>query len=232
MNPVMKYARASEDALEYLPCTVPLSFEKGETIYNGAQGSPGLYVVLHGRVRVWRASDEGVAMTVGIYTAEKIFGESAFLGGSAGESATALERTQVMSWPVSSIEEQIAKSPRLGVALIETVVSRSLALKQRIRDMASEKTPARVALALLSLANDCGVRADDGALCFPSLTHQAISEVVGTSREIVTAEMGRLRRLALVEYSRKQIRVYPEALREHVATTARMPQSPRQRPAA
>jgi CRP-like cAMP-binding protein len=231
MNAAMKYACAAEDALEYLPCTVPLAFEKGETIYGGAQGSPGLYVVLQGRVKVWRAGDDGVAMILAIYSSEKIFGESAFLGGCADEFATAIERTQAMSWPVAAIEEQIAKAPRLGIALIQTVVARDVALTQRIRAMAVEKTPARVALALLALANDCGARAEDGALCFPALTHQSISEVVGTSREIVTAEMGKLRRLALVAYSRKEIRVYPEALREHLVTQARLAQAPRTRTA-
>ena len=222
-------APATEDALEYLPCTVPLGFEKGDLVYGGGKKCSGLYVVLQGRVKVWRAAPDGAATVLGIYGNEQIFGETSLIGGCAEEYATALEKAQLMSWPVEMIEEQIAKSPRLGVALMQSLVQRGLKLKERLRDIASEKTPARVALALLTMAEESGTQAEDGALCFPSLTHQCISEVVGTSREIVTAEMGRLRRLALVNYSRKGIRVYPEALRDYIQTSARLPQPPRAR---
>ena len=47
-----------------------------------------------------------------------------------------------------------------------------------------------------------------------SLTHHTIAEFVGTSREIVTFQMNRLRRMGLIRYSRKYIDVYPQAIRE------------------
>ena len=224
-------AHIEEDALEYLPCTVPLSFDRGETVYGGTKQAAGLYAVLKGRVKVWRAAHDGAATILGIYGNEQIFGESSLIGGISDEVATALERTQVMCWPVAAVEDRIAKSPRLGVALMQTLVARSVSLKERIRNIAAEKTPARVALALLSLAQENGSRTEDGGLSCPSLTHQLISELVGTSREIVTAEMGRLRRLHLMDYSRKGIHVYPDALREYIETRARLPQPPRTRQA-
>ena len=209
-------AHVNEDALEYLPCTTPVSYDKGQTVYGGAEQSAGLYVVLQGRVKVWRAASDGIATILGIYGNEQIFGESCLIGGAPDEFATALERTQLMTWPTAMVEEQIAKSPRLGVALMQTLVARGVVLKDRIRNIAAEKTPARVALALLSLAREQGGRTEDGSLRFPALTHQAISELVGTSREIVTAEMGKLRRLRLVEYSRRGIQVYCDALQEYI----------------
>jgi CRP/FNR family transcriptional regulator, cyclic AMP receptor protein len=47
-----------------------------------------------------------------------------------------------------------------------------------------------------------------------SLTHQIIAEFVGTSREVVTFQMNRLRRLGVIRYSRKYIDVHAEAMRE------------------
>jgi hypothetical protein len=72
----------------------------------------------------------------------------------------------------------------------------------------------------------------DGAVRVPSLTHHTISEYVGTSREIVTFQMNRLRRLGMLRYSRKFIDVYVQAiedeLRQHAVTlpqAARMTQA-------
>jgi CRP-like cAMP-binding protein len=226
----MKQApQQAEDALEYLPYTVPVAYEKGQTIYGGGVASAGFYVVLQGRVKVWRAGNNGHGMVLGIYGPEQIFGEKSVIGGNPDEFATALEKTQLMSWSLASIEDQITKSPRLAIALMQIMAARGVGLKTRIKYTGSEKTPARVALALLEIAKEVGSRAEDGAVCFNSLTHQTISELVGTSREIVTAEMGNLRRFGVLQYSRKETRVYCEAMEEHIQTRARLPQPPRQR---
>ena len=82
--------------------------------------------------------------------------------------------------------------------------------------MAVHKTPERVMLAILQLAADLGSPMPDGSLRVASLTHHTIAEFVGTSREIVTFQMNRLRRMGLVRYSRKHIDVYAQALRENL----------------
>jgi len=55
------------------------------------------------------------------------------------------------------------------------------------------------------------------------ITHELLSRYVATSRELVTQRMNEFRRLGYVRYSRKEIVLYPEALRKvfgiHVATT-------------
>ena len=69
-------------------------------------------------------------------------------------------------------------------------------------------------IALVRLSGEIGVRRTDGALRITGMTHQAIAEYVGTSREIVTSEMNRLRRLGYVNYTRRYMDVFAEALTE------------------
>ena len=68
-------------------------------------------------------------------------------------------------------------------------------------------------LALLALAGDLGTEMPDGTVRIPSLTHHTLAEYVGTSREVVTFQMNRLRRLGLIRYSRQFIDVDPKSLR-------------------
>jgi CRP-like cAMP-binding protein len=68
--------------------------------------------------------------------------------------------------------------------------------------------------ALVQLSRSIGSPTPQGALRITGLTHQAIAEYVGTSREIVTSEMNRLRRLGYVSYSRLHTDVYATALAE------------------
>ena len=57
----------------------------------------------------------------------------------------------------------------------------------------------------------------------PPLTHQVLSEYVGTSREIVTFQMNHLRQLGLLSYSRKGVSLHTEALLEYLRKEAQNP---------
>ena len=72
---------------------------------------------------------------------------------------------------------------------------------------------------LLRFVDRLGTRTEDGSTKIPPLTHQVISEYVGTSREIVTFQMNYLRQKGLLRYSRKGIQVYSDAMREHLEAT-------------
>jgi hypothetical protein len=69
-------------------------------------------------------------------------------------------------------------------------------------------------LSLLQLQRTLGERLADGAMRMAGLTHMVIAEHVGTSREIVSAQMNRLRKLGMVRYSRKFIDVDCEAMEQ------------------
>jgi CRP-like cAMP-binding protein len=136
------------------------------------------------------------------------------VGGRASESAFALDTVSVMSWTRDEIEQQIEREPRLGIALAQYMVRECIALQDRIESMAIHKTPERVMIALVQLAESLGSPLPDGTRRLASLTHTTIAEYVGTSREIVTYQMNRLRRQGQIRYSRRFIDVYTEAVRE------------------
>jgi CRP-like cAMP-binding protein len=200
------------DALNYLPRRALAEYSKGAIIYAG--NCEALYLVAAGRVKVASAASDGCEAIVRIVPAEGLFGECSLIGGATEERAVALDKVQLMAWKRIEIEQQIAREPRLGLALMEELILATIEMEERLEAMATCKTPQRVMLSLLQLARKLGEEQPDGALQMPSLTHRLIAEHVGTSREIVSSEMNRLRRLGLVRYSRKHIQVYCEAIEE------------------
>ena len=207
--------RSYEDPLTYLPRKPILEFSRGKTIYDPHQPGDHLYVVILGRVKITSIAEEGFQTVARIICAEGLFGESCLIGtGPRSESAIALDNVTLMAWSAAEIEQQIEREPRLGIALSQHMVRQCIELQDRIESMAVHKTPERVMLALLQLALDLGTPTADGAIRVPSLTHHTIAEYVGTSREIVTFQMNRLRRLGLIRYSRKFIDIYALAVRD------------------
>lgn len=199
------------DALNYLPRRAPIEYAKGETIYSGQ--SENLYLVACGRVKV--SITEGPAEAiVRIVPPKRLFGESAVIGAQTQEHTQALDKVQLMAWSRFEIEQQIEREPRLGLALMEELILDRLEMQERIHAMAVCKTPQRVKLSLLQLAECLGVPLPNGALAMPALTHHIIAAHVGTSREIVSTQMSRLRRMGMLRYSRKFIEVESDAMRE------------------
>ncbi len=98
------------------------------------------------------------------------------------------------------------------------LVKRGLDYEERLQSFALDKTPERVVRSLLRFADRLGTRTEDGSVKIPALTHQVISEYVGTSREIVTFQMNYLRQKGLLRYSRKGIQIYVDNLREYLAS--------------
>lgn len=207
-----------EDALMYLPRKGVTEYRKGQVIFDENQPSTGLHLVVQGRVKVTMPLENGTQTLVDIFTTDDFFGESSLLGGAPNiERALSLDGVALMSWTAREIEEQVERQPRLGIALIQMLIQRGLDYEERLVSFAVDKTPERVARSLLRFADRLGNRAEDGSLQIPPLTHQVISEYVGTSREIVTFQMNHLRQQGFLRYSRKGIQVYAEPLREHLA---------------
>ena len=204
-----------DDPLTYLPRKPLLEFAKGRVIYDHQQPNHYLYVVILGRVKVVTTSDDG-GQTVGrIVCSDGLFGESCLVGSQPGsESAVPLDNATLMGWSRAEIEQQVEREPRLGLALSQYMVRQCMELQERIESMAVYKTPVRVLLALAQLSEDLGSPTADGSIRIASLTHHTLSEFVGTSREIVTFQMNRLRRLGVLRYTRKYIDVSPHALQE------------------
>src|SRR3954454_15718135 len=212
-------SREMEDALMYLPRKAVTSFRKGQLIFDEHQPSTGLHLVVQGRVKVTIPIDDGTETVVDIFTTDDFFGESSLLGAAQySERAVALDNVTLMSWTSPEIEEQVERQPRLGIALLQMLVNRGLDYEERLQSFALDNTPERVVRSLLRFSDRLGSRTEDGSIKIPPLTHQVISEYVGTSREIVTFQMNQLRQKGFLRYSRKGIQVYSDALKEHLQT--------------
>ena len=204
-----------EDPLTHLPHKSVQEFARGQIIYSPANPSTSLYLVILGRVKVSTAERDGSDTVARIVCKEGLFGESSLIGAAdRTETAVALDNVTLMGWTRQEIEAQIERDPRLGVALSQYLVRECIQLQDRMESMVVHRTPERVMLALIQLASTTGSATPEGLTRVASLTHQTIAEYVGTSREIVTFQLNRLRKLGLIRYSRKFMDIDVTRIRE------------------
>jgi len=210
-----------EDPLAHLPCSSVLEYRKGQVIYNQDQPSSNIYLVIDGKVKVSHCVDDGKQIVVDIYQPDEFFGESAFLHlPHRCEEARALEDVKLMSWTTPEIEDITNKQPRLAVALLQVLVQRTMEFSQRIESLCVDNIGQRVARTLIRLSERMGTVEKDGSVRMIPFTHELLSQYIGTSREVVTMHMNRLRRQGYIRYSRKTIILYRDPLKQWLRQNA------------
>ena len=204
-----------EDPLDYLPCSRILAYAKGQSIYNQQQPLSSLNLIIEGKVRVSRTFHGGRQIVVDIYHQDEFFGESVFLAGRAvKEGAIAMERTKLMSWSLGAVADIMAREPKLGIALLQLLALRSLDYGERLESFSVDNIARRLARSLVRFSERLGEEQEDGAIRMMPFTHELLSQVVGTSREIVTHYMNHFRRQGYLQYSRREMLVHRDALCE------------------
>ena len=210
-----------EDQLIALPHHILAEYPRGHAIFDEHHPSQGLYRVVRGRVRVGSTMHDGAQSIVDIYSPGQFFGECGLLDvPDARQHAVAMDVVAVMQWNRGEFAREVEQRPALGAAMAGLLAQRCQDLKDRVQSLAVDKTQNRLIRAFLHFAEGGGGQAADGAVRIPPLTQSLISQYIGTSREIVTLQMNRLRDLGLIRYSRRGIEVYAEALAEHLRRDA------------
>ena len=204
------------DPLIYLPRARIQEFPRRSVIYDWDRPPDHLYLVIAGRVKIFCIAPDGTQTLLRIACAEQFFGEASLVAGYAtnDQGAAVIEPARVMAWTPVEIERHVEREPMLGVALTEYWANQSCLLRERLISMARLMTRARVAHSLIQLARCLGTATPQGTIQITGMTHQLIADYVGTSREIVTSELTRLRRLGYLTYSRGHLDVCTESLRE------------------
>jgi CRP-like cAMP-binding protein len=218
MTPVKRVAEAAAkmDLTVYLPRKPLQEFFKHGVIYSPEQPSHNLYLVVAGRVKVGNALSSGETVCSIVHKGG-LFGEPALVNAQHRlDSAVTLSPVTLMAWSRSEIEQQVDLDPRLGLVLSRHLAQNCMELAERIKTRVVHRTPERVMLAMVQFARQAGVRMADGSTRVESLTHQTLAEYVGTSREVVTFQLNRLRRLGLLRYNRKHIDITLDRLEEAI----------------
>lgn len=205
---------APDDGLDvFMRHRLPERIAKRALIYAG--GPKHLFHVVDGVVQLRRDGRVRNAV-MGTYGGGSWFGEAAvFEMQHPYEVAQALTECLLMRWTPAEVLKS-CETPAGSLALTTIVMEHKADMEARLME-SQYPIYRRLIMALLRLDRQIGRPGDAMAGVpreLPPLTHDAISQDIGTSRELVSAGMNRLRNEGAVEYSRKAIAIYPDVLRE------------------
>lgn len=194
-------------------------FPRNANVYNAGDRADRVFLVVAGRVKLVMLSPAGKECLLGFHGAGHVFGELSLSGPDAHrlETATAAEETRLTSLP-SRRFLAILRRDGLLEGLVEYLVGRIARQQQMITDLVTADSEHRLAETLLMLARTIGIPDPPSTRIDSRISHEELSQMVGTTRPRVTEFMSRFRALGLIQVTRERHLIVRQArLAAHIA---------------
>ncbi|HEX9758830.1 MAG TPA: Crp/Fnr family transcriptional regulator [Nitrospiria bacterium] len=180
--------------------------KKNEPIFLPGDPSREVYLLKTGRVKISRITENGKELTMALLKPGNIFGELEALDGTPRDTlAEALDDTVLCLIPRDPFLVMLKSKPDLSFRLTKIIGFRLRRIESRIEELVYKDVPTRVAHVLIEMARDFGTQDDKGTRIGIRLTHQEIANLIGSTRETVTATLGDLRRQGFLEFDNRSI---------------------------
>ena len=194
-----------EREMEAMSQAAPMrTYPAGTMIFSPHEPVQALFILKKGRIRIFRVSEDGRALTTAIIEPGTIFGEMVALGQQMHDSfAEAMDEVVVCVMSRSDVRRLLLGDPRIATRIAETMGRRLAELEQRLSDTVFKSVPERVAGTVATLAEGRG-RLRGGQV---RITHEQLAALAGTSRETTTKVLGDLADEGLITLGRGRITV-------------------------
>lgn len=145
----------SEREMEAIATAAPMkTYHAGEILYAPTQPSEVLFILKKGRIRVFRVSADGRALTTAIVSPGTIFGEMVLLGQHMYDNyAEALDDTVVCVMSRADVHRLLLADPRVAARIAAILGRRPADLEQRLSDTVFKTVAQRIATTLTTLTS-------------------------------------------------------------------------------
>lgn len=209
----------SETELKFLlDRAVKLFYSPGQSIFVEGDPCEGLYVIESGRVKIFRTSPNGREQVLTIEGAGASIAElPVFDGGDYPASAAAATGSTLLHIRKKDFQELCLAHPQVALKVVKVVGSRLRTMVDLINELSFSSVRHRVAALLLRLAEDRGKAAGGGIVLTLPSTNQELAAQIGTVRELVSRNLGRLQNIGIIRLNGRKVTVRDlEALRAEV----------------
>lgn len=174
--------------------------KKRQPLYLQGDPSSNVYLLKQGRVKIANTAPSGKEVTFDILEPGEVFGELDVLEGAPrSTSAETLDDTLICVIPRKDFDQYLAMHPNVTVKLTKLIGLRLKKIQSRVEDLVFRDVPARLAHLLMELSKSDGTKAPQGIRLRARLTHQEMANLIGCSRETVTATLSQFRDDGLIQ---------------------------------
>ncbi len=194
------------------------SFTRGQTIFSEGDPGTGFYVVVSGRVKIYKISAEGKEQILHIFGAGEPFGEvPVFEGRRFPAHAISLDDSTFLYFPRPAFINLIKSNPSLALNMLAVLSRRLRRFTVLVDDLSLKEVPGRLAAHLLYLSAG-QKKADDVELEIPK---GQLAGLLGTIPETLSRILTKMVKQGFVQSEGARIKIVDRTGLEELAEGAR-----------
>jgi CRP-like cAMP-binding protein len=184
------------------------NYKKNDVILMEEESGTALFVIVTGKVKVARCSNDGREVILTILSDSDFFGEMAILDGlTRSATVTAIEETELFLLQRNDFMNLLHEHPEISVALLQELTKRLRAADMKIKALSLKDAEGKVATVLLQLADDIG-KIKQGKVEIDKLPlQQDLANMAGTSRETISRTLHSFAKKGLVELEGSKLKI-------------------------
>ena len=181
---------------------------KGELIFSEGDEGNGFFVVVDGRVKIYKLSPEGKEQILHILGPGEPFGQVAmFAGRSFPANAETIAKSHLLFFPKSAFGDLISGQPQLAMQMLALMSMRLRQFTIQIENLSLKEVPGRLASYLIYLAHELG---DENNVALP-ISKGQLASLLGTIPETLSRIFAKMSTQGLIEVSGRNIRLIDRA---------------------
>jgi len=190
-------------------------------VYTCGDQDEMVYFIETGQIKLLLLSAEGKECLLAIHGSGDIFGELCLAElGARHETATAMKETKLKTIPCSQFFARLSRDG-LSEGFVRYLAVRIADQQQVIANLVMVDSEQRLGQTLLQLARTMGKKDPRSIRIELRITHEELSEMVGTTRPRISSFMQRFRNLGLIETNSDRFLIIKESkLTDYLAQIA------------
>jgi CRP/FNR family transcriptional regulator, cyclic AMP receptor protein len=187
-----------------------IKIARHSNVYSCGDQDEMVYFIESGQIKLLMLSSEGKECLLAIHSAGDVFGELCLSGlGMRLETATAMKQTMLKQIPSSQFLGRLSRDS-LFEGFVRYLAVRIADQQQVIANLVTVDSEQRLGQTLLQLARTMGKKDPRSIRIELRISHEELSEMVGTTRPRISLFMQRFHNLGLIETNREHFLIIKE----------------------
>jgi CRP-like cAMP-binding protein len=191
-------------------------FKRGQTIFSEGDEGTGFYVVITGKVKIFKLSFEGKEQILHLFGPGEPFAEVAvFTGQHFPAHAEAVEESRVFFFPRDSFVDLIKRNTSIALSMLAVLSLRLQRFTHLIDDLSLKEVPGRLSAYLIYLSEQKN-HAIDLEL---TITKSQLASLLGTIPETLSRIFNKMSKQGSIKLEGPRIRIIDRQRLEELAET-------------
>lgn len=179
---------------------IVLNYKKGDILFREGEISNRLFIIISGKVKLYKYTKEGKEQILFIKTDGDFVGLLDILKTGKYEfNAQSLEDLQICTLLKTDFDNILLTHPKMCLKIIEKLHDKLVSLENLVQTLSTKDIEARIAGLLISFSKDFGKETKNGVEIDLPLSREDMGNFIGITRETVSRKLASLQDDNIIE---------------------------------